>query len=56
MALDRDKTVSAMDGQDLEGVLNQTYSLSELLSYKIDKFAFKGEPYTQYSKSLASNA
>lgn len=48
LKMDREKTVFAIDGADLEAVLNQECSLSEMLSYKIDKFAFKGEPYAPY--------
>jgi len=49
---DREKTVIAMDGHDLEGILNQEYPLSELLSFKIDQFAFKGEPYVRLQKHI----
>jgi RNA-directed DNA polymerase len=48
---DPDKIVIAMDGADLDGVLTQNYSLSEMLSFKVDSLAVKGEPYVPYKKA-----
>lgn len=52
---DTEKTIIAMDGDDLDGVLKQKYTLSEMLSFKIDNFAFNAEPYVSYRRGDSFN-